>query len=158
MNAIVLLFLVGAMLLAAEIFLPGAVAGIIGAVALLAGSVLSFREFGFGGGMAASAAALGLLALMLYLELVWLPKTKFGQRLVVRAASDATSQPMPATAEAVVGKSAEALTTLAPSGYVAVAGRRYEAFCRTGHAVKGARLRVTGVDNFRLIVTQETTS
>jgi membrane-bound serine protease (ClpP class) len=52
----------------------------------------------------------------------------------------------------VVGRPAEALTTLAPSGYVAVDGRRYEAFCQSGHAAKGATLRVVGVDNFRLIV------
>ncbi len=154
MNAIIILFLTGTLLLAAEVFLPGAVAGIMGALALLAGSILAFREFGFAGGLAASAAAVGLLALMLYVELVVLPKSSFGRRLVVHATVDATSQPPPATLEAVIDKPAKALTTLAPSGYVLVDGRRYEAFCRSGHAVKGASLRVIGMDNFRLIVSQ----
>jgi len=153
MNAIVILFIIGALLLAAEVFLPGAVAGILGALALLIGSVLSFREFGFAGGMVASGAALGLLVLMLYIELVILPKTAFGRRLVVQATVDATSQPPVAILEAVLDRPAEALTTLAPSGYVLVDGRRYEAFCRSGHAAKGAALRVVGVDNFRVIVT-----
>ena len=93
MNAIIILYVIGALLLAAEIFLPGVIAGIIGGIALLAGSVLSFREFGFGGGLAASTGALALVALMLYLELVVLPKTAFGQKLVVQAVVDATSQP-----------------------------------------------------------------
>jgi membrane-bound serine protease (ClpP class) len=53
-----------------------------------------------------------------------------------------------------VGKTAEAVTTLAPSGYVVVDGRRYEAFSQSGHAAKGAILRVVGLDNFRLIVTK----
>jgi membrane-bound serine protease (ClpP class) len=154
MNAIIILFVTGALLLAAEIFLPGAVAGILGALALLAGSVLSFREFGFGGGAIASGGALALVVLMLYLELVVVPKTSFGRKLVVQATVDATSQPPPARLEAVVDRPAEALTTLAPSGYVLVDGQRYEAFCRSGHAARGATLRVVGMDNFRLIVTQ----
>lgn len=154
MNAIIILFVIGALLLAAEVFLPGAIAGIIGGIALLGGSILSFREFGFSGGLAASGAAVALVILMLYLELVVLPKTAFGRRMVVQATVDATSQPPLASLEAVVDKPAEALTALVPSGYVLVEGRRYEAFCRSGHAAKGAALRVIGVDNFRVIVTQ----
>ena len=154
MNAIVILFVTGALLLAAEVFLPGVIAGILGAIALLAGSLLSFREFGFGGGLLASGAALALLVLMLYVELVVLPKTAFGKRLVVQSKVEATSQPPLANLEAVINRPAEALTTLAPSGYVMVDGRRYEAFSRSGHTAKGAALRVVGVDNFRLIVTQ----
>ena len=154
MNAIIILFVIGALLMAAEIFLPGAIAGIIGALALLAGSMLSFREFGFGGGLAASFGALALVGLMLYLELIVLPRTAFGRRMVVSATVDATSQPPPADLAAVIDKPAEAITTLAPSGYVLIDGRRYEAFCRSGHVAKGALLRVIGVDNFRVIVTQ----
>lgn len=153
MNAIILLFVVGAMLLAAEIFLPGGVAGVIGGIALAVGSLLSFREFGLGGGTLASFGALGLVGLMLYLELVVLPKTSFGKRLVVQSTVSATSQPPPAAPE-VVGRTAVALTTLAPSGYVEVDGRRYEAFCRSGHVPKGTELRVVGVDNFRITVSQ----
>ena len=154
MNAIIILFVTGALLLTAEIFLPGAIAGIVGGVALFAGSALSFREFGFAGGMAASVAAVGLVILMLYLELVVLPRTAFGRKMVVQTTVDATSQPPVASLEAVLDKPAEALTTLSPSGYVLVDGRRYEAFCRSGQAPKGATLRVVGLDNFRLIVTQ----
>ena len=154
MNAIIILFLIGALLLAAEVFLPGIIAGVLGGLALLAGSYLSFGEFGLWGGLIASAAAVALVVLVLYLELVVLPKTAFGRKMVVHATVDATSQPPLASPESVVNQPAEALTTLAPSGYVLVAGRRYEAFCRSGHAAKGAALKVVGLDNFRLIVTQ----
>lgn len=153
MNAILLLFIMGVVLLAAEIFLPGAIAGIIGAVCMAAGCMISFKEFGSGGGAIATAVALALLGLTLYLELVWLPKTSFGKKLIVQAKVEAVSQPPLANPGAVMGKTAEAATTLAPSGYVLVEGRRYEAFCRSGHVPKGATLRVVGVDNFRVIVT-----
>jgi membrane-bound ClpP family serine protease len=154
MNAIILLFLLGVLLLAGEVFTPGAVLGILGGAAMLAGCVISFQQFGPAGGALATVIALALLGLTLYLELVWLPKSRFGKRLVVQSASDATSQPPLAHPETVVGKSAEALTTLAPSGYVLVEGKRYEAFCQAGHVPKGATLRVVGLDNFRLIVTK----
>jgi membrane-bound serine protease (ClpP class) len=154
MNAIIILFLIGALLLAAEVFLPGIIAGVLGGLALLVGSILSFGEFGLWGGVIASVAAIGLVVLVLYLELVVLPKTAFGRKMVVQATVSATSQPPLASPESVVDQPAEALTTLAPSGYVLVGGRRYEAFCRSGHAAKGATLKVVGLDNFRLIVTQ----
>ena len=154
MNAIIILFVIGALLMAAEIFLPGAIAGIIGAIALLAGSLLSFREFGLAGGLVATFGAVALVGLMLYLELIVLPRTAFGRRMVVQATVDATSQPPLADLAAVLDKPGEAITTLAPSGYVLIDGRRYEAFCRSGLVAKGAPVRVVGVDNFRVIVTQ----
>jgi membrane protein implicated in regulation of membrane protease activity len=54
----------------------------------------------------------------------------------------------------VVGREAVAETTLAPGGYVRIEDRRYEAFCRSGLAPVGARLKVVGLDNFRLIVSK----
>ncbi len=152
MTAIVLLFLTGALLLTAEVFLPGAIAGIVGAVALVAGSVLAFTNYGPTLGTLACLGAAVLIGAMLYVELVWLPKTKFGRRLVVEATVDA--QATVAASREVIGKSASALTTLAPSGIVAVDGRRYEAFSRSGHAARGATLTVVDVDNFRLIVSE----
>ncbi len=154
MNLILLLFLVGVLLLAGEVFVPGAVLGLIGAVCMFIGCGLSFAEFGAAGGLLATAIALVLLGLMLYVELVWLPKTRVGKKLIVHAKVDATAQPPLAESAAVVGQPAEAATPLVPSGYVIVAGRRYEAFSQSGHVAKGAALRVVGLDNFRLIVTK----
>lgn len=154
MNAILLLFLIGVLLLAGEAFVPGAILGIIGAVCMFGGCVLSFTQFGMSGGLLATGIAVALLGLMLYVELIWLPKTRVGKKMIVQSTVSATSQPALAELNAVVGKTAEALTPLVPSGYVLVDGRRYEAFSQSGHAPKGATLRVTGLDNFRLILTK----
>jgi membrane-bound ClpP family serine protease len=154
MNAVVILFILGIALLAAEVCLPGAVAGILGGLAMLAGCVVAFQQFGFSGGMTAAVLAVVVLGLTLYLELVWLPKSRFGRAMVVKSSVDGTSQAPLADAGQVVGKEAEAVTPLAPSGFVLIEGRRYEAFCRSGHAGIGAKLRVIGLDNFRLIVTK----
>jgi membrane-bound serine protease (ClpP class) len=156
MTAIVLLFITGALLLAAEVMLPGGIAGIIGGAALLAGSVFAYLEFGLTVGSVATLAALLLVAAMLYAELIWLPRSKLGRAMVVDATIGGEPAPPPPANE-VIGQVATALTTLAPSGVVSVGGKRYEAFCRTGLVERGTELTVVGVDNFRLIVSENRT-
>jgi membrane-bound serine protease (ClpP class) len=96
-----------------------------------------------------------VLAVVLALALVrFLPHDWIWDRLIVQSVQEATSQPLPARESEVVGKTALALTTMAPTGYVLVDGRRYEASCESGLAEKGSSLRVVAVDNFRLIVTR----
>jgi len=151
MNIILLLFLVGIGLLAADVFVSSFLLAVCGAVAMLAGCAVAYEHFGLFGAGFAAAVALILLGGTIYFELVVLPRTRFGRGLVVQSTSGAASQPPLATA-GIVGKAAEALTTLAPSGYVLVEGRRYEAFCQSGHVPKGTALQVVGLDNFRLIV------
>ena len=133
--------------------MPGGILGVMGGLALLGGVVMAFVDLGAGAGWIALAAALATVGLLLYVELGVLPKTRLGRRLFLDAAVSGTSQAAPAQPE-VIGKAAEALTTLAPSGYVIVDGRRYEAFCQSGLVPKGTELRVVALDNFRLIVTK----
>jgi membrane-bound ClpP family serine protease len=154
MTAILLLFLLGIVLLVLEVFMPSSVLGILGGAAMLWGCVLAFMHYGVRGGSVAVVAGLVLLGLALYVELGLLPRTRLGKRFFLHDSIGATSQPLPAVAEAVVGKLCEAATTLAPSGYVLLEGRRYEAFSQSGHVTKGTALKVVAVDNFRLIVTK----
>jgi len=151
MIAIILLFLVGVLLLASDVFVASFILAIFGGVVMLAGCAVAYRDFGAWGALVAGPVALALLGGTVYVELVILPRTRFGRGLVVHSISGRGDQPAVAPAE-VIGRPAVALTTLAPSGYVLVDGRRYEAFCQSGHAAKDAELRVTGLDNFRLIV------
>ena len=152
MNTVFLFFLAGALLLAAEVFLPGGIAGLLGGIALAAGAVFAFGEFGLAGGLAASGAALVLLGLVLYLELVWLPRSRFGSAMVVDSVVSAQAQTLPGDPASLVGRPALAGTILAPTGIVTVEGRRYEAYCRAGYAGRGSALVVVGVEPSRLIV------
>lgn len=154
MNAIILLFLIGVLLLFFEVFMPGGVMGVMGGLAMLGGCVVAFSQYGPTGGGLAAAAALALIGLMLYFEFGVLPKTRVGKRFFLRSAVAATSQLPLAQSESVLGKTCEAITTLAPSGYVLLDGKRFEAFSQSGHVPKGTLLKVSGLDNFRLIVTK----
>ena len=154
MNIIVLLFILGLVFMFLEVFTPGPVFGILGGITLMGGIAVAAMTSGVSGGLIAGIVALATVSATLYAELVWLPKTRFAQRFSVHSTSGTTIRQQDVEADAVVGKTAEALTTLAPSGYVSIEGHRYEAFCQSGHAERGAQLRVTGLDNFRLIVTK----
>lgn len=158
MTAVLLLFAIGVFLLGIEIVVPGGVLGVLGAIALTSGIVLSFRQFGSTGGATATALAFVVGAIALYLEFVLLPKTRLARKFSLTETVTGRSQPEIADRTLIVGKEAVAATTLAPSGYVELEGRRYEAFCRSGHAAIGSRLRVDDVDTFRLVVTLITKS
>ncbi len=154
MTAIIILFLAGILLLALEVFVPGAVLGIMGAVAILAGAGVAFAVYGATGGMVALGTAIVLLGATLYIEFVWLPKSRLAKALSMTTTVEGTSQGPVAALEEVLDQQAETVTPLAPSGYVSLKGRRYEAFSQSGFLAKGVAVRVTGLDNFRLLVTK----
>ncbi len=153
MTAILLLFLVGLVLLVFEVFTTSSVMGMLGGAAMLWGCVLAFMHYGLVGGSLAVLAGLALLGLTLYVEFGVLPKTRLGKRFFLHDSISAISQP-PVADPAIVGKLCEAVTTLAPSGYVLLDGRRYEAVSRSGHVAAGTALKVVAVDNFHLTVTK----
>ncbi len=154
MTMLVLLFAVGILLILAEVIVPGGILGTIGGLMMFGGCVLAFMEFGSLGGLAAVSVALLLGAAALYLEFRYLPKTKLGKRAFLHAEISGVSAAFGKEALDLVGKSAEAITLLSPSGYILVEGHRYEAFCQSGQAPVGSLLEIIGADNFRLIVTQ----
>jgi|UniRef100_UPI00404AD6E7 membrane-bound ClpP family serine protease len=153
MNAIVLLFAVGLLLLGFEVVVPGGVLGVIGALAMLGGCGVAFANFGMSGGLMAVSTAFVLGALMLYFEFVLLPKTALGKRFFLTTSIKGTTAAI--RADNLTGKVGTAVTALAPSGYVAIDGQQHEAFSRSGFLDAGVAVKVVGADNFRLIVTPE---
>ncbi len=154
MTLVATLFIVGLILLSFEIIVPGGILGVMGGVALLGGCVVSFQHFGATGGWLTVLAAVVLVGLMLAIEFVVLPRTPWGKKMFLRAQVTGSSQRTP-NEGSLLGQSAVAVTTLAPSGYVTVGGRQHEAFCRSGYVAAGTTLRVTAVENFRLVVSTE---
>ena len=154
MSVLIVFFALGIILLALEIVTPGPLCGIAGCICMVLGVIKAFGMFGSVGGALAVVIALAALATVVYLEFVWLPRSRLVKKFSMHTTLHATSQPLPAVPADVVGREAVAETTLAPGGYVLIEDRRYEAFCRSGHAPVGARLKVVGLDNFRLIVSK----
>jgi membrane-bound serine protease (ClpP class) len=158
MTAIILLFALAILLLAVEVIVPGGILGGIGALLMLGGCVLSFSEYGTSGGFIAMAAALTLTILVLWFEFKILPHTAVGKRAFLTRQITGVSAAYGSEAQDLIGKTAQSITMLSPTGYVTVDGKRHEAFCDSGQVPAGSTLEVTGADNFRLIVSPTKTN
>lgn len=154
MTWIILLFSVGILLLAAEVLVPGGIIGAIGGVMIFAGIIIAFNLFGASGGLLALVAGIVVAAIAFFMEFKVLPRTALGRRAFLTKEITSVSRAVGLEARDLIGKSAEAITMLSPTGYVRIDGQRYEAFCQTGQVPAGANLEVIGADNFRLIVAQ----
>jgi membrane-bound ClpP family serine protease len=154
MTTIVLLFVLGIIVLVCDLFVPGVILTIIGAIVMLVGTARAFDLYGVSGGLLAFAIGMVLLGLALYFEYGVLPKTRLGRKFFLHAAIDGTSQAPAAETASLIGRECVALTPLMPTGQVEIDGSRREALSLDGHVAKGARLRITGSQNFSLTVTK----
>ncbi len=154
MTLLILLIVVGLVLLGFEVIIPGGLLGVLGAMALIAGCVVAFVQHGASTGAITTVITLGAVGGLLIFEFVFLPRTPWGRRMFLRnrITGTAGSAERAAVEAALVGREAVAVTTLAPSGYVTIDGKRHEAFCRSGFAESGTMLKVVGKEAFRLIV------
>ena len=158
MSLIILLFSLGILFIAVEVIVPGAILGSIGALLMFGGCVMAFIEYGTSGGMLAVMAAFAIGGLAMFLEFKVIPNTKLGKRAFLTREITAVSAAFGEEARDLIGKSAEALTLLSPSGYILIDGTRYEAFSQSGQVPAGSALEVVGADNFRLIVSLSKTT
>lgn len=150
MTLIAVLFAVGLLLLALELVLPGAVAGVIGGVLMLAGVGLVYSDYGaMYGTLSLLGAALAVVTCVV-VEIWWLPRSKFAGQLILKDTAGVTPQP-PASRD-VIGKRGRTLTMLAPTGYVEIDGRTYEAMSVAGLLAKGETVVVESLDQFKLTV------
>jgi membrane-bound serine protease (ClpP class) len=147
---IIALLLVGFLLIAAEVFLPGLILGTIGFLCFVASVALIFTQYGTSAGLFA-AFAVGILSLVGFV--VWLfvfPHTFIGRRLMLR-----TSQPADHTAaehRTLIGETGEALTPLRPSGTARIGGKRVDVTSVGEFLEQGAAIVVIGADGMRVAV------
>ena len=156
MTLIIIFFGSGIVLLALEVVVPGAVLGMFGALVMLAGCITAFVTYGSNGGLVSILAAVVLVGATFCIELLWLPKSRIARHFSMNTTLQGASQPPLAEESEVLGREAVAETVLAPSGYVRIGNRRFEAFCQAGFVSAGEKLTVSGLDNFRVIVTKTT--
>lgn len=155
MHWLILLFSLGIFLIALEVILPGGIIGSIGALFIFGGCILSFITLGTIPGLIATALALLLTVLVIYVEFKILPNTKLGRKFFLKSEITAISSNLSQQTHELIGKTAEAITLLSPSGYVRVDGKQYEASSQSGQIRPGTTLEITGANQFHLIVKQK---
>jgi membrane-bound ClpP family serine protease len=152
MTLIILLFAIGILLLAAEVMVPGGILGAAGGLMLFAGCVLSFVTLGNTEGLLAVGVTIIAAITVFYIQFKILPKTRFGKRFFLSREISATSTALKEDARDLIGKAAQSVTVLSPSGYVTIDGKRFEAFSQSGQIAPGTELEVIDANSFQIIV------
>ena len=149
------LFIVGFLLIVAEMFQPGfGWAGGLGVVSLFVGIVLTAQTFMQG--LVMTAILLAILAIMLSIVLYSATKGKISKKLILKAATDAQSG-FSGTEDMkeLVGKHGMALTVLRPSGCAEIEGIRLDVVTRGEYLEKDTELTVIQVEGNRIVVAQK---
>ncbi len=147
---IIVLFVVGFVLVAAEVFLPGVILGVIGFLCLAGSVALVFAHYGVGAGVVASFLV-GGLTLGGFIVWLWIfPRTFIGRRIVL----DRTQPPDHSADEnrGLVGSFGVALTPLRPAGTARIDGRRVDVTATGEFLEEGAGVVVVAADGMRVVV------
>lgn len=161
----ILLFIVGLVLIALELFvIPGfGIAGIAGAALVLTGlifSLLGNEGFNFdmtGGNDVLRALTTVLIPFTLFTVFLLLfgdkiLQTKTFSTLVLNDTQDKAAGYSISNHDHLLGEKGLCATPLRPSGKVDIAGKRYDARAESGYLEKGSAVEVVGQERFELLV------
>jgi len=149
-SLIIALVVVGVLLIAAEVFLPGLIVGTIGLLCLIGSVVLVFVQYGPAAGALAAFVVGGLTIAGFVLWLFLFPRTFIGRRIMLH-----TSQPATHAAEehrSLVGETGEAITPLRPSGTARIGGKRVDVTAVGEFLEQGETVVVVAADGMRVAV------
>jgi membrane-bound serine protease (ClpP class) len=149
----IVLLVTGATLVGAEVFLPGAVMGIAGAVALLGALVLGFIAFpGYGPVIAASI--FGFVGLMVWVWIRYFPRSAIGRRMAVADDLSGAKSADP-RCQALQGLTGVAVSELRPAGFALLNGNRVDVVTRGEMVAKDTPVRVVKVEGNRVVVAKD---
>lgn len=137
-------------MIAAEVFVPGLVLGIVGGLSLLTAVILCYLAFGPLAGTAA-LAALALLTTVGFFLWLWLfPQTPIGRRLMLKRSLPPQSSSPAETP--LTGASGTALTPLRPAGSARFGNRRVDVVAESGFIDPGDGVVVVFQEGPRTVV------
>jgi membrane-bound serine protease (ClpP class) len=150
---LILLLTVGMLLIGAEIFLPGAVLGVMGAMALLGAIIVAFSislSCGF-------YTAFGIFILTVITVALWVkffPRSSIGRKMTL----DQNGVLFKATEShhALMGRKGTVCSALRPAGYAMIEGRRVDVISEGGIIDRGEPVEVIKVEGSRVIVRKST--
>ncbi len=146
---IIVLGIVGFLLLAAEVFVPGMVLGILGALSLVASVVVAYLKHGtFVGSVTLVVVLVGsTVGFVAWMALF--PRTSIGRKLIL------ASEPVPADksrADGLLGQIGEALTPLRPAGTILLDGRKLDVISEGELVEAGDAVEIIRHEGLRTIV------
>jgi membrane-bound serine protease (ClpP class) len=159
-ETVIILSLFGLALVFTEVFLPGMIAGTLGAVLLIAAIVDAYGELGMAGGnWTVLGIVIGLIGIWSW-YMVSFDRTQMGRKMTLHAQvgggndSDGAS----ATNPCALGDSGVTMTDLKPTGYVLIGSRRVLATSEGLWLKSGVPVTVVGTGGFEVRVAPVTTN
>ena len=141
----------GLLLIVAEVFIPGGVAGVIGGLALLAAMGIGLATFPAPWGFLSALAIVvfGGIGLLMWVQLF--PRSRVGKRIALHA--DGADFKSASPSLELVGATGEAVTALRPGGIALIGGKRYDVLAANGEWIAaGATIHVSAVQGGNLLV------
>ncbi|MDD5261363.1 MAG: NfeD family protein [Methylacidiphilales bacterium] len=148
MIGIVSLILAGILLLAAEIFLPGLIAGILGIVCLLGAAARAWSIYGANAGLSVLGAEFSLGIILFLLWMKYFPRSALGKVLSL----DNTSAPRADENAGLLGSTGKTVSLLRPSGTARIQGRRVDVITEGQPIPPDTDIKVVKVDGARIMV------
>lgn len=150
----IFLYVICAVLIAAEVFIPsGGLLGLGAVVCLLTGVVIFFRHSALAGWIGVVVALIMVPSLLVGAYKI-LPRTRFGKQVIltppVRQRGDAITD-TPELAK-LLGRTGQVLTTLRPVGMCGFDGQRVECVAEGGFVQKGRKVTVIHVEGTQVTV------
>lgn len=137
-------------LFVAEVFIPGGIIGMIGAISLLAACGFALFAFGLSTGLLIAFLLIFITLGGFILWLVRMPNSKIGTRFSLQATLSS-----PQTDKApnpLIGVHGNAETDLRPSGFARINGQKMDVVTARGYVEKGSNVLVTEVHGSRVVV------
>lgn len=156
----VLLYLLSAALIVAEVFVPsGGIISIFAFASMVGGVAIFFQHSTFAG-IAGVIIAIVMIPIVLVLAYKAFPKTKFGKSVTLTPPDRQPGDAIPDTNEimALLGKTATVISPLRPVGMCDFEGHRVECVAESGYIENDKTVKVIKVDGTQLTVRIEETS
>jgi len=150
----VFLFIVSAVLLVVEIFIPSFGLLTLVALACLAGGIAVFFQVGTTAGWIGCGVAAVLIPVVWGIVYKLFPHTALGRSMLLKKGDKATGDGIPdrETLEGLLGREGVVHTPLRPVGICDFDGRRVECVAETGYIEKGRRVEVIDVEGVQVTV------
>jgi membrane-bound serine protease (ClpP class) len=146
-SLILVIYLVGAGLLIAEMFVPGGITGAIGVALMGTAIVFTFRQYGFFPGAGVTVVTVVGLPIVI---LKAIERNSLKKQISAGEGYVASQDGL----EQLLDTQGEALTKLRPAGMAQLDGRRVDVVAESGMIAKGATVRVVMVEGNRVVVRQ----
>jgi membrane-bound serine protease (ClpP class) len=149
-NAIIVLTLVGFLLLASEVFVPGMILGLLGVLCLV--GAVAFGYAGFGP-MAGTLILAGVFTVSLVGFFAWMfafPHTAIGRRILLK--NNLTSGEGLESRPTLVGQEGVAHTPLRPAGTALINGKKIDVVAESSLIDVGEAVTVILQEGMRVVV------